>query len=379
MAKLRILVLQWRDVENPASGGAERVLYFILKELVTLGYDVIKIAPRFSGCKRIEVLNGIKIVRIGQKYSVYILAVIYYLIHLKRNVDFVIDVVTGVPWFTPLYVKKPKLAIIYHLGRKETFFSEFPTTEGLIGYFLAAVGWLAERTLPILYKAVPFVTLSQDTKGDLVNMGLDEKWITVVQEGIDLSLLKPGELKSPFPHMIYIGRLTRSKGVNFLIQSMKLVVVAVPEAKLSIVGRGHLENELKKTAQRLGIEKSIVFHGYLPEDEKIELLRKAHVLVMPSFREGWATPVIEANACGTPAVGTDAIGVRSTIRENVTGFLVPYGNTKMLADRVVRLLTDDELRNKMRLVAIAWAKKFDRKKMVPRFAALLENYGAPKR
>jgi len=367
------MVLQWRDIRNPASGGGERVLHFISKELVTSGYDVVNISPMFPGCKRIEVLDGIKIIRLGQKYSVYILAAIYYLLHLRRRVDFVIDVVTGVPWFTPLYVNKPKLAVVYHLGRKITFFSEFPATEGLMGYFLAAIGWLAEKTLPILYRTVPFVTLSQDTKNDLISIGLNGKWTNIVQEGIDLSSLRPGESKSPFPHVIYIGRLTRSKGVDFLLQSMKLVADAIPSARLSIVGRGYLKKELKETAQRLGIENNIMFHGYLPEDEKIELLRKAHVLVMPSFREGWATPVIEANACGTPAVGFNTIGVRSTIRENVTGFLVAYGDTRTLADRVIALLIDKQLWNRMRLAAITWARNFDRKDMISKFTAIIES------
>jgi len=95
---------------------------------------------------------------------------------------------------------------------------------------------------------------------------------------------------------------------------------------------------------------------------------------MPSFREGWATPVLEANACGTPAVGTDVIGVRSTIKNNVTGFLVPYGDIRMLADKLTLLLTDDRLRSRMSLEATVWAGNFDRREMVTKFAAILERH-----
>jgi len=255
MNKSRILVLQWRDIRNPESGGGERLLHSILKELASLGYDVIKISPRFPSSKAIEVLDGVNIIRVGHKYSVYVLAAIYYLLHLRKRVNLVIEVVTGVPWFTPVYVKRHRLAVVYHLGRKITFFSEFPATAGTLGYFLAAIGWIAERTLPVFYRTTPFVTLSEDTKNDLIQLGLNGKRIAVVQEGVELSLLKPSTSKSPFPHVIYVGRLTRSKGLNSLIQSMKLLVEKVPAARLSIVGRGYLEDGLKEKARRLGIEK----------------------------------------------------------------------------------------------------------------------------
>jgi glycosyltransferase involved in cell wall biosynthesis len=374
MKTLRILVFHWRDIRNPEAGGAEKVLFDFLKEMTKLGIKIIVISPKFAGCKSEEIVDGIRIIRLGHKYSVYVYAVLFYILHLKKKIDLVLDNITGVPWFTPLYIKKPKVAIIYHLGRKETFFTEFPTMAGRIGYVLATISWIAEKTIPILYKNVSFITLSKDTKRDLVRLGLSEEQIHVVQEGIDFSTYKPGNEKSIFPHIIYVGRLIKAKGVGTLIKSIDMVTKLIPNVKLSIVGRGYFENELRKLTKKLNLEEKVIFHGYISEEEKIKLLQKAHILVMSSLREGWATPVIEANACGTPAIGTDVIGVKSTIKDGVTGLLFPYGDIKKLADKIIYLVANNKLRKQMSENAVQWASNFSRKRMIMNFIDFIAKY-----
>ncbi len=173
-----------------------------------------------------------------------------------------------------------------------------------------------------LYKKIPFITFSEDTKNDLIEIEISKNNIYVAQEGIDLELYNPGTEKSSFPHLIYVGRLVRNKGVEHLIRAMSLVVKKFPNVSLSIVGAGPFEARLKELTANLGLSDHIVFHGFVSEKAKVKLLQKAHVLIHPSLREGWATPVIEANACGTPSIGADVIGINSTIRDGVTRFSV---------------------------------------------------------
>jgi glycosyltransferase involved in cell wall biosynthesis len=92
---------------------------------------------------------------------------------------------------------------------------------------------------------------------------------------------------------------------------------------------------------------------------------------MPSLREGWATPVIEGNACGTPAIATDVTGVRSTIIDSVTGFLYPYGDSKALASKITMLLSNHDLREKMGGNAYKWAQRFDGELTNQRFAEII--------
>jgi glycosyltransferase involved in cell wall biosynthesis len=96
---------------------------------------------------------------------------------------------------------------------------------------------------------------------------------------------------------------------------------------------------------------------------------------MPSLREGWATPVIEANACGTPAIGTNVAGVRSTIINGVTGFLFPYGDSKELDNIISRLLSNNALREELGGNALKWAQRFDQELTIKRFIKILNHLG----
>ena len=371
---MKVLVFHWKDITHPYAGGAERVFHQLMKETKSLGHSVIWFCSRYENSREKEYIDGINVVRRGGQFSVYLHALFFYLKN-RKEIDLVIDNIIGVPWFTPLYSSKPKVAIIYHMGGKETFFIELPAMKGLIGYFLALVGWLVECMVPVLYKNVPFITFSEDTKNYLTHLGVHENHIFVAQEGIALTKYKLGEERDGFPRIIYIGRLVRNKGVECLIRAMTIVVQHFPDAELSIVGRGFFEAKLKELVADLELKESVTFHGYVSEDEKIKLLQRVHVLVMPSLREGWATPVIEANACGTPAIGTNVMGVKNTIINGVTGFLVPPGDVKELASKITIILSNYELRKRMGDNAIRWAQKFDERLMIQKFTKALEHLG----
>jgi glycosyltransferase involved in cell wall biosynthesis len=369
---MKILVFHWKDITHPYAGGAERLFHQLMKETKSLGHSVIWFCSRYENSREKEYIDGINVVRRGGQFSVYLQALFFYLKN-RKEIDLVIDNITGVPWFTPLYSSKPKVAIIYHVGGKETFFMELPAMKGLFGYFLALISWLAECMIPVVYKNVPFITFSEDTKNDLTHLGVHDNHIFVAQEGIALAKYKPCKEKEVFPYILYVGRLVRNKGAEHLIKALKIVVQDIPNARLSIVGRGYFEDKLKKLVEDLGLKANVTLHGYVSEDEKIRLLQSSNVLVMPSLREGFATPVIEAGACGTTAIGTDVTGTRSTIIDGVTGFLVPYGDVAELADKISSLLNNHTLRKRMGQNATEWAQRFDQRLMIQKFIKVLEH------
>ncbi len=365
---MKILVFHWKDITHPYSGGAERLLHLLMKNIVLNGYSVTWFCSNYNGSRQEENVDGIKIVRRGGQFSVYLHAVLFYLRN-RRETDVVIDNITGVPWFTPFYCLKPKISIIYHVGKKETFFTELPVIKGLIGYPLAFIGWLLESSIPLFYANVPFITFSYDTKTDLIQLGILPSHVLVAQEGISLQRFKPNNKKDCNPLILYVGRLVKNKGIEHLIEAMKLVLQDIPTAKLSIIGAGPFEERLKKLTRDLKLENTVVFHGFIPEQKKIEILQKAHVLVHPSLREGWATPVLEANACLTPAIGSDVTGINCTIKDGVTGFLFPYGDVRELAKKIVHILRDRSIREAMASKALEWAQEFDERLTIRRFVS----------
>jgi glycosyltransferase involved in cell wall biosynthesis len=352
MDKLSVLAFNWRDLTNPNAGGAEVHIHQVLKRFVKWGHDATLFCGEYKGCKKKEEIDGIEIIRSGNRYTVYLAALKYYLKKLE-SFDIVIDDINGVPFFTPLYVKEHKIAIIHHLV-KNIFFKELPPLPAVIGY-------AAEQTIPLIYRRIPIITVSESSKLDLIKFGIPKDNIIIIHNGINNNPHDSSDyLKSPFPHILYLGRLKRYKNLEQLIIATKYVTEKLPNVKLSIAGEGDIDYkfELKKLANELNLN-NIQFHGFVNNQEKLELMRKAWVFVTTSEREGWGLTVIEANACKTPAIVTDVQGLRDTVKNNETGFIIPYGKPKVLAQVITKILTDNELRERLSKNAVEWSKRFD--------------------
>jgi glycosyltransferase involved in cell wall biosynthesis len=139
---------------------------------------------------------------------------------------------------------------------------------------------------------------------------------------------------------------------------MPKVRAGIPDARLVIVGSGDNMPQLKQLAAKLGIADHVEFTGFVSMEEKVDWMRRSHVIVNPSPKEGWGLTNIEANACGTVAVASDADGLRDSVRDGETGFLFPYGNHDALAERVIRLLGDSTLYDRLTQNAVEWARTF---------------------
>jgi glycosyltransferase involved in cell wall biosynthesis len=273
-----------------------------------------------------------------------------YLTKLRKECDVVIDEINVLPFFTPLYVRKPKI-VIQHQTIKEVFFIQLPPPLAIFGYFI-------ERIYPLFYSFTKFITVSPSTKKDLVELGIPKKNIAIVYNGLDKKKFKTG-MKSNYPHVIYLGRLEKAKRVDLLINSMFSIIKEIPNARLSIVGTGKYEDKLKQLVKKIGLEKYVKFYGYVTERKKIKLIQDAWVLVSPSIREGWGLSVLEANACGTPAVAFNVPGLRDSIKNGKTGLLVSNMNSLDLARFVLRIIKNKKLMDELRENAIKWSKNFD--------------------
>lgn len=369
---MKILVFNWRDLTNPQAGGAERYIHEICKRLAKK-HEITFWCGKYPGCKKVEEMDGINVIRNGSGIKVgffdptiYVLAGLDYLSKLKgEKFDVVIDSVSGLPFFTPLFAKEPKIAILHHL-HKGIFFREVSFPAALISY-------LGERAIPMLYKDVQFVTVSESSRQELIKLGISPSKITVVYNGLDSSLFSRKYKKSNYPHVIYFGRLKGYKRLELLIKAMKIVIKEVPDAKLTIAGSGDAKNELMRLVKELNLKDSVTFKGYIQEKEMAGLLGSAWVFVTPSSKEGWGITGIEANACGTPAIGYAVPGLRDSIKNEKTGFLVKRdGDIMALAESIVKLLENQELRYDLSKKAVEWSRSFDWDKTAKKFEKVLE-------
>jgi glycosyltransferase involved in cell wall biosynthesis len=354
MEKLKVLWFNWRCPKHPQAGGAEKATYEIARRWVRWGNQVHLVSASFPGGKSCESIEGITVTRIGGKYSVYAKSMFYYLIHLRGKYDIVIDEINTVPFLTTLYVKEPHVAFIHQLAAN-VLFDELPPVQA------AFLNFIEPNTLS-LYKNVTVFT-SQSTKQDLVKIGFKESNIHTVNYGVDHSVYRIGKGKSPFPHVIYLGRLKKFKGVHILINAMAIVAKEIPDAKLTIVGNGDddYQAELETLSIKLKLTDKVRFCNFGFHDslaQKVSLMQEAWVLCFPSSREGFGLVVVEANACGTPTIAADVPGLRETVRNYDTGILV-CRDAKAMAESIKQVLRERELRENLSKRAIDWSMQFD--------------------
>src|SRR5437867_13335609 len=124
------------------------------------------------------------------------------------------------------------------------------------------------------------------------------------------------------------------------MRALAIARAALPDMTLDICGQGDDRPRLERLAGAMGLRDAVRFLGYVPEEEKKRLLRRAWAVVFPSPKEGWGITNVEAAACGTPALASDSPGLRESVQREVTGYLVPHGDAAALAARMLELAVD---------------------------------------
>jgi len=352
VAKLNVLVFNWRDIRNPEAGGAEVHIHEIMRALVARGHRVTQLASSFPGCEKNAVADGIRILRRGKWYAANFTLPLAYLRELRsEKFDVVVEDINKIPFYTPLYTKAPVLAIVPHLFGTTVFQeASFPFAMYVYSY---------ERLIPAVYRGVRFLAISESTKRDLAARGIRPEMVSVVECGLDHGLYRPLQVPRDDNLIVYLGRLRKYKCVHFLIRAMKLVRERVPGARLVVVGDGPYRKTLESLAANLGLAGAVEFRGHVSEDEKVRLLSQASVAGNPSPKEGWGLTVVEANACGVPVVASRSPGLVDSVRDGETGILVEHGSVEQLAAKLVEVLVDKGLRARLSAGAIQWAGRFN--------------------
>jgi len=348
-----LVAVNFRDPGHPEAGGAELHLEEILLEAVRRGMRVTWLASGFPGGAPEATHRGMRVMRRGAWWNFNWVAARTLARELSSPPpDLVVEDINKVPCFTPGWTRSAVSVIVPHLFGW-TAFREASWPVAL--YVVALESWI-----PRVYRRARFLAISESTRDDLVRRGIAPERVSVVHCGLDHETYRPagGDAKQPAPTVLFIGRLRRYKGLDWVIRAMPRVLRQVPEARLEVIGDGPYRSSLESMAARLGVSRSVEFRGFLPRAEKACRLRGAWALVQPSPKEGWGLTVVEAGACGTAVVAADSPGLRDSVRRDVTGLLVPFGDDGALADALIRVLTDRPLRERLAAGGIEWAARF---------------------
>jgi glycosyltransferase involved in cell wall biosynthesis len=352
---MRVLMLNERDLDHPLAGGVEVHLEEVAGRLAARhGIATTVLCAGFAGAPAEETRGGVRFVRLGSnRFSYYGLLPS----HARREAasggyDLLVENLCKLVFLSPLYVPDlPRLGLVHHLFGTSAFRQVAPPI---------ALGVLfTESFLPLLYRDWPFIAVSPSTRDDLVARGIRSEQIRVIPNGLDRHRYRPRPgVAAESDRVVFVGRLEHYKGLDVLLDAWSNVRAARPQARLEILGAGTAHGEI---ASRIGgnpAEHGITLHGFVSDDEKIDWLLRASLVVQPSRKEGWGLTVLEANACGAPVVATDVPGLRDSVRDGESGLLVRPADAPALAAAIVRVLAEPSLRALLSSGARAWAARF---------------------
>jgi glycosyltransferase involved in cell wall biosynthesis len=333
---MNILVVNWQDLENPQAGGAEIHLFEIFARLAARGHRVRLVCSAWPGAPPSATARGIEVSRVGGRHSFALRgrAAVRRALGAERP-DVLVEDVNKLPLFLASGTRVPFCVIVPHLFGA-TAFEE-------ASWPAAATVWLSERPLARAYRRAGWHAISDSTRDDLVGRGVPAERIRVIHPGVDGARFMPGGTRAARPTFLYVGRLKRYKGIDLAIRALAAARRTRPELRLEVAGTGDYRAALEELAASLGQAEAVTFHGFVSETGKLELLRSAWANVFPSPKEGWGITVVEAAACGTPSLASDSPGLRDSVRQGETGYLVPHGDIDALAARMLELAGDPAL------------------------------------
>ncbi|WP_284975505.1 glycosyltransferase family 4 protein [Arthrobacter sp. efr-133-TYG-104] len=314
LAGKHVLVLNWRDIQHSQAGGAEQYMHQISRRWVQNGVQVTWFTGRDSGQAAEDVIDGIRILRGGGPLSIYGQAALK-MLRGGANYDAVVDCQNGIPFFSPLFLPRttPIVQVVHHV-HQEQFRTKFSPPMAAVGRFLESAG------AKTVYGQRSIVAVSPSTRLELRKLGFSGPIHVVPNGSIDIPPLVAE--RATEPTIAVVSRLVPHKRLDLLLGQFAVAVRTVPKLRLDLVGDGPERSRLQQLAMDLGLDDAVTFHGYQPDAVRDELLGRAWLTASTSASEGWGCSVIEAAAWGVPCLAIRVPGIRDSVVEGRTGWLV---------------------------------------------------------
>jgi glycosyltransferase involved in cell wall biosynthesis len=206
----------------------------------------------------------------------------------------------------------------------------------------------------LIFDSRKTLRLYEDLYSDL----LKDKVLEVIPPGVETEIFKyAAPVKKDNFEIMTAGYLLRRKGIQYLIEAMPLILRDFKEVRLRIVGDGPFKGELARLVKGLSLDDKVRFEGLVPRDELVKYYASCDVYVQPSLSETFPSTIREAMSVGRPVIATKVGFVEEHIIDDVNGFLVPRGDVEEIVNKVLLLLSDEDLRLRMGAKAREYAEK----------------------
>jgi len=323
---VNILILNWRDPQNPRSGGAESVTFKYAAYWAGRGHQVTWICNSFPNYHPDETVSGVRFVRIGPQlgftvpqlfftYPLFLIHAIWTTLGLLRHqkFDLVVDEIHGLPFFTPLYCRTRTILWVCEVAG--------PIWDKMYPWPVNQIGKILEKMIYQIYSGVETWAISENTRRDILTLN-PKASVKIIPLGVD-PIARPKVHKNPFPSAVFLARLVKMKGVEVALQATRDISQNLSHFKLFLVGAGPVSyvQHLHKMVDDLNISKNVEFLGKVSESDKYEILARSHFLIHPSYKEGFGLTVLEAGLVGTPTIARAGSSMDELIKNSVSGLI----------------------------------------------------------
>jgi len=328
----------------PKVGGIQTYCYQLAKKLTSLGEKIVVLAPGVEGALEFDKRQNFKIIRIRKKISLYF------------------------TFFSTLRRERIEKILVAHRANYARLASWanilLKTPYDIIAYGGEIL--LPKRKSAIkknFARAEKVITISNFTKGRLIEIGIPEKKIAVIHPGVDPAKfnpeLSPAEIRKRFNLenkrvILTVSHLVKRKGHHNVLKTLPQVLEKIPNLIYLIIGKGTEEEKLKGVVKDLKLEDKVIFAGKVKEEELPLYYGACDLFIMPSYEikekgdvEGFGIVYLEAGASGKPVIGGYSGGVPDAIIDGETGLLVDPLNINQIAEALVKLLTNPEFSRKL--------------------------------
>ncbi len=392
MEKLKILIAN--ETYPPDINGAAKFSSQLAVSLADKGHQVAVIAPSVTVKDEIEIKNNLKIFRMRsisiKKIHPYFRVIIP--LDINKKVEKIIKD------FKPDIIHIQNHFILGRACLKSVKKNNIPIIgtnhfmpDNLLEYLPAIVAKKANdimwKDFVRIYNQLDYVTSpSLAAKALIKKIGLKNN-IAVISNGVNLNKFKPTKVKTEdfvkfnldknIPIFIFVGRLEKDKNVDLIIEATKLVLKK-RKIQVAIVGKGKDENEFRRIAQDLKLEKNIIFANEVNDNDLRKLLNLADVYIGSGSAELQGIAVMEAMAMSLPILALNAVALPELVKSGVNGFLFEL-NKYDLADKMLKIISDQSKLENMGKQSRLLIEKHDQKRVIEKFEKLYQKIIKDKR
>jgi len=344
-------------IKDYAHGGTEIAAYNLVVEMAKMGNDIDVFTTSINSRNSIEIYPHMRIHRYATSFKIASANASFKLIYKPLNYD--LDIVhahSPIPYSdlpALMYAKRKKVPFLltYQFDGQETGGS-FMRNTGVSIYNKLFINRVLDSAEVIIATTRSYAEESPFLKNYLDKIviipngiNIDEVTTNLTKEESRIKLGLPIETKI----ILFFGSLVPYKGPDILLKAFKVIKKEFSEVKLIFAGRGQMLLKLRDMAKKFDIEDDVIFLGFVEEEDKALYYKSADIFSLPStnMAESFGIVNLEAMASGVPLVGSNLGGIPDIIHEGVNGLLAEPCEHQSLANALLKLLKDDELRHKM--------------------------------